>query len=182
MEIYGDKVYLTKITTDDLDFICKLECDRNLWYFEEDEDKDEQSVREQYLEKINETDNPENYDFIIRLVGDDKQTPIGLAQAWSYVDYRQSWEIGYAILPEYSGQGCGKEAVKLLLKFVFEQLKAHKVVGMCNSKNERSAALMERIGMRREGVFKEELLWNDTWTDQYFYSILEKEFFESSKL
>ncbi len=48
---------------------------------------------------------------------------------------------------------------------------------MCNSKNTRSAALMEDIGMNREAIFKEELFWQNKWTDQYFFSILEKEYF-----
>jgi len=64
-----------------------------------------------------------------------------------------------------------------LLKFAFESLKAHKVVGMCNANNSRSAALMQRLRMTKEAVFKEELYWREQWTDQYFYSILEKEYY-----
>ena len=35
--------------------------------------------------------------------------------------------------------------------------------------------------MTKEAVFKEELL-EGQWTDQYYYSILEKEFFEGKRL
>lgn len=108
------------------------------------------------------------------------KTRIGLAQIWSYSEYRKSWEIGFAILPVYGGQGYGSEAAKLLLQFAFEKLDAHKVVGMCNSRNKRSAALMERISMTREAIFKEELFWQHQWIDQYYYSILEKEFFQKN--
>lgn len=175
MRIYGEKVVLSQVTTSDLDFICQLECDEDLWYFEEPEEKREEDVRQDYLERMETSDEPSNYDFVITLLEDN--TPIGLAQIWSYVEERKSWEVGFAILPEYGRKGYGSEAVRLLLQFAFEKLDAHKVVGMCNSKNVRSASLMERIGMRKEGVFKEELFWQEKWTDQYFYSILEKEFF-----
>lgn len=176
LDIYGEKVLLTRITTHDLDFICRIECDEDLWHFEESVESDEQVVRSKYLDRIHEGDETASYDFMVSLVDDEMRTPIGLVQVWSYIDYRKSWELGFAILPEYGGQGYGSEAAKLLLKFAFEQLNAHKVVGMCNSLNTRSAALMEHIGMTKEAVFKEELFWNDQWTDQYYYSILEKEF------
>ncbi|GIO96047.1 aminoglycoside N(6')-acetyltransferase [Paenibacillus lautus] len=178
MEIYGENVILSRITSHELDFICRIECDRDLWHFEESVESDEQVVRSKYLDRINEGNETTTYDFIVSLVDDKMRTPIGLAQVWSYIDYRKSWELGFAILPDYSGQGYGSEAAKLLLKFAFEQLKAHKVVGMCNSQNTRSAALMEHIGMTKEAVFKEELFWNGKWADQFYYSILEKEFFE----
>ena len=177
MEIHGEKVILSKISTRDLDFICMIESDGNLWCFEESVQSDKQAVREKYLKKINE-DTTKSFDFIVRLATEDEKTPIGIAQIWSYIDYRKSWEIGFAVLPEYSGHGYGSEAAQLLLDFAFNKLSAHKVVGMCNSKNTRSAALMKHIGMSKEGVFKEELFWNNQWTDQYYFSILETEFFK----
>lgn len=177
MEIFGENVILSKITIHDLDFICGMECDRDLWHFEESVESDQQVVRSKYMARINEGGEATAYDFIVRLADDEMRQPIGLAQVWSYIGFRKSWELGFAILPEQSGQGYGSEAAKLLLKFAFEQLSAHKVVGMCNSLNNRSAALMEHIGMTKEAVFKEELCWNGNWTDQFYYSILEKEFF-----
>jgi [ribosomal protein S5]-alanine N-acetyltransferase len=47
---------------------------------------------------------------------------------------------------------------------------------MCNAHNASSSSLMEHIGMTREGIFREELLWQGQWTDQYYYSILEREY------
>ncbi len=176
MELSGEQVLLSKISIDELDFICRIECDANLWYFEEYVQSNENVVREQYLHKIEGKERVRSYDFIVTLAEDSSKTPIGLAQIWSYSEFRKSWEIGFAILPEYSGEGYGSEAAKLLLQFAFEKLDAHKVVGMCNSKNSRSAALMEHIGMTREAIFKEELFWQNKWIDQYFFSILDKEY------
>ncbi|MNW61954.1 putative ribosomal N-acetyltransferase YdaF [compost metagenome] len=109
-------------------------------------------------------------------MNDPEDTPIGIVQMWSYVDHRKSWELGFAVLSEYAGRGYGSEATRLLLHFAFQELQAHKVVGMCNSQNVRSVALMQYVGMTREAVFQEELWWNKQWTDQYFFSILEREF------
>ncbi len=177
MDIRGEKVVLSPISTHDLEFLCRIECDERLWYFEEFVESDESIVREKYAQNIEQREEGSRFDFIVKVTGDPTNTLIGLAQIWSYVEHRKSWEIGFAILPEYAGRGYGTEAAKLLLLFAFEKLNAHKVVAMCNSRNVRSAQLLERIGMTREAVFKEELFWQNDWTDQYFYSMLEKEFF-----
>lgn len=104
-----------------MDFICRIECDRDLWQFEESVPSDEQ-VRSNFLEKIREGNETASYDFIVRLANDGNRTPIGLAQVWSYIDYRKSWEVGFAILPQHGGQGYGSEAAQLLLKFAFDEL------------------------------------------------------------
>ncbi|QLG41954.1 GNAT family N-acetyltransferase [Paenibacillus sp. E222] len=179
MEFAGQKIRITPVTEQDLDFICTLECDASIWSFEEDVETDTEKVRDKYRSHFFTTDEePYAYDFIIRRLEDPEGEPIGLIQMWSYVGHRKSWELGFALLPNYVGNGYGSEATKLLLEFAFNGLHAHKVIGMCNAQNVRSAALMQHVGMTREAVFKEELWWNNQWTDQYFFSILEKEFSE----
>ncbi|WP_334076641.1 GNAT family protein [Paenibacillus sanfengchensis] len=173
MILYGNRVNLSKVTVDDLDFISDLECNKKIWVYEESVESDREAVRENYLEKM---DSESYYDFLVTSEIEGKTEPIGLAQIWSYVDHRNSWELGFAVLPPYQGQGYGAEATKLLLDFAFEQLEAHKVVGMCHCLNLNSVKLMERAGMRREGIFQEELLLDGQWHDQYFYSILDKEY------
>lgn len=178
MELYGENLLLSKISINDLDFICRIETDENLWYFEEYVESDKGVIHEEYIQKIEEKVNPISYDFVVTNTTDKNKTPIGLAQLWIDSEYRKSWEIGFAILPEYGGKGYGSQAAKMLLRFAFEKLDAHKVFGMCNSNNKRSAVLMEHIGMRREAVFKEELFWQNKWVDQYYFSILEREYFK----
>ncbi|EMA6343527.1 GNAT family protein [Bacillus cytotoxicus] len=177
MELFGKKVLLSKVASHDVDFICRIECDSNLWYFEEYVESDKNVIYEEYIRKIKDTEQPTSYDFIVSIVVDKNKIPIGLAQIWNNSEYRKSWEIGFAILPSYQRKGYGTEAIQLLLQFAFEKLDAHKVVGMCNEYNISSAILMERVGMRREAIFKEELFWQNKWVDQYYFSILEREYF-----
>jgi len=173
MQYEGKRTRLSRITQDDLDFISELECNPNIWLFEEYIESDRNAVKKKYLEKL---ESKNSFDFVISKTGPGEYTPVGIAQIWSYVRHRRSWEIGFAILPEHQGNGHGQEAVELLVDFAFNYLQAHKVVGMCNCKNIKSMKLMERLGMRREGIFKEELFWQDQWYDQYFYSLLDSEY------
>lgn len=173
MLIQGEKIKLLRVEENDLDFICELECNKEIWLYEEFVQSDKNKVRENYLKKMMSNT---SYDFIITTKIDGEDKAVGLAQIWSYIEDRKSWEIGYAVLPEYQGKGYGYEATKLLLRLAFETLQAHKVVGMCNCNNLSSAKIMEKVGMKREGIFREEFFWNNQWTDQYFYSILDKEY------
>ncbi|WP_207729334.1 GNAT family protein [Clostridium sp. 'deep sea'] len=174
--IAGEKVILRPLeTAKDLDFIVDVETNKDLWYYEEYVKEDKQKTRELFIKRMR----PEvkNFDFIISRKNDNTKTAIGVAYTWLYSEYRKSYEIGYVILPQYQKQGFGCDATKSLLKFAFEQLKTHKVVGMCNANNVGSATIMQKVGMRKEAVFKEELFWNNKWTDQYFFAILESEYF-----
>lgn len=175
MILAGQKINLARVKEENLDFICELECNRNIWIYEGFVQSDKSKVREDYLKKMKSNT---SYDFVITTKIDGEDKAVGLAQIWSYIEDRKSWELGYAVLPEYQGKGYGYEATKLLLMFAFETLQAHKAVGMCNCNNLSSATLMEKVGMQREGTFREEFFWNNQWTDQYFYSILDKEYFE----
>lgn len=170
MEYNGERIRISRMTQDDLEFICEIDCNPNIWFFEEYIESDKSVLKTKYTEKLN---SKSSYDFIINII--ESGNPIGIAQIWSYVGHRRSWEIGFGLLPEHQGKGYGHEATKLLIDFAFQVLQAHKVVGMCNGKNDKSIQLMESVGMRREGIFKEELFWQDQWCDQYFYSILENE-------
>lgn len=177
MKIDGKRVRLSRVTADDLDFICRLETNTGIWLYEEQVESDKEKVRNKYLEQMNSTS---QYDFVITNEVDGKENPVGLAQICSYSEYRKSWEVGYAIIPEFQGHGYGYEAMNLLLEFTFHQLRAHKVVGMCNCHNVKSMNLMEKLGMKREGTFKKELMWKGQWVDQYFYAILDTEYIKKA--
>ena len=166
------QIYLAPVTAADLDFIAAIECNAEIWCYEESVETDADKVKAKYLEQIS---SEHNFDFIIKRVAQKGSEPIGLATTWSYVEHRKSWEIGYGLLPQYQGYGYGSLATKQLIHYAFEMLNAHKVVAMCNSNNLQSARLMEKLDMRREGIFRQELQWKDSWVDQYFYAILKNE-------
>lgn len=166
------QIHLAPVTAADLDFIASIECDAEIWCYEESVETDADKVKAKYLEQIS---SDHHFDFIITRTTAEGAEPIGLSTIWSYVEHRKSWEIGFGLLPQYQGYGYGYLATTQLIRYAFETLDAHKVVAMCNSSNLKSARLMENVGMRREGIFKQELKWNDNWVDQYFYSILKCE-------
>lgn len=66
-----------------------------------------------------------------------------------------SFEIGYYLDQGYIGNGLATEAVKRSIEFIFEELKAYKVILITRDTNERSYKLAERLKFVKEGHFRE---------------------------
>ena len=92
----------------------------------------------------------------------------------------REWEIGWTVDWRFWGRGYATEAALEMLAFAFAALGAHRVVAFCNANNHASIRVMEKNGMQRDGHLRETLWWNGAWTDEFVYSILEREW-EGSK-
>ena len=84
-------------------------------------------------------------------------------------------EIGYVFDPAYAGMGYATEAATVLVELAFSVLGAHRVSGRLDARNDASARVLERLGMRREGQFVENEYVKGEWTDEAVYAVLEDE-------
>jgi RimJ/RimL family protein N-acetyltransferase len=92
-------------------------------------------------------------------------------------DGRQA-EIGFTLSREHQGKGYASEAVSRLLDYAFGDLGLHRVVAITDSENEPSWALLERLGMRREGCFVQNAWFKGRWTSEYLYAVLGEEWLQ----
>jgi RimJ/RimL family protein N-acetyltransferase len=91
-------------------------------------------------------------------------------------DLRQA-VLGYTLARAYHGRGYATEAARGLLAFVFGDLALHRVTATVDTRNTASVALLERLGMRREGQFLQ-AYYDEAyaeWTDEYQYALLRSE-------
>lgn len=84
-------------------------------------------------------------------------------------------EIGYTFSRAYQGQGLATEAVLRVLAYAFETLGLHRVIAITDCENHPSVALLERLGFRREGHFRENVWFKGKWADEYLYAMLRRE-------
>jgi RimJ/RimL family protein N-acetyltransferase len=89
-------------------------------------------------------------------------------------DPRQA-EMGFTFAREYQGRGLASEAAECVLGYAFGRLGLHRVVAVTDCDNVRSAALLERLGMRREGHFVENIWFKGAWGSEYLYAMLRRE-------
>lgn len=84
-------------------------------------------------------------------------------------------EIGWLLAPQHQGHGYAAEAAGLLLELAFGQVGLHRVVAELDPRNAASISLCERLGMRHEAHFVEQMWFKGEWADTGVYAILERE-------
>ena len=87
--------------------------------------------------------------------------------------------LGWILHKDYWKQGCGTEFGRELLRFGFEELGVRRIIASCDAENYGSYRVMERIGMRREGLLIEgrpaNKLTDRPYSDEFEYAILKDE-------
>lgn len=84
-------------------------------------------------------------------------------------------DLGYEIDRRYWGYGYATEAAHALLEFGFEQLGLHRVWAYCIAENAASARVLEKIGMKYEGLQRESEWMKGRWWNTLHYAILDHE-------
>ena len=84
-------------------------------------------------------------------------------------------EIGWTVLPQHLGHGYATEAAREVLRLAFEHHGVRRVVANLDARNDRSAAVCERIGMRRESHRLGDFWSKGRWTDSLEYAVLRDE-------
>lgn len=84
-------------------------------------------------------------------------------------------EIGFVFSPAVQGKGVAFAACTAALDIAFDWFGWHRVQGICDARNDRSAALMKRLGMRLEATFIESEWSKGEWITLSHFAILERE-------
>lgn len=89
-------------------------------------------------------------------------------------DPRQA-EVGFTLAADVQGRGFATEALRAVISLLFTEHGMHRITAVCDTRNDRSVALLERVGMRREAHHRRSAWWKGEWTDEYVYALLAEE-------
>ena len=90
----------------------------------------------------------------------------------------QNGFIGYWIDEELAGQGLVPEAVVVTLRFAFEAISLHRIEISIIPRNLASRRVVEKLGIREEGVALRFLEIDGVWEDHVRYGITAEEWAE----
>ncbi len=90
----------------------------------------------------------------------------------------QNGFIGYWVDERVAGQGLAPESVVVLLQFAFETLRLHRVEIAIVPRNRPSRRVVEKLGLREEGVALRFLEIDGRWEDHVRYAITTEEWAE----
>lgn len=101
---------------------------------------------------------------------------IGDISVTRWREEEESCEIGYCLCRRYWGQGLMTEALNRILIFLFETVGFHRVALCHDVQNPASGRVMEKCGLRLEGVARHERKRRDgSWMDVAHYAILSED-------
>jgi RimJ/RimL family protein N-acetyltransferase len=84
-------------------------------------------------------------------------------------------EIGYWIGKPFWGRGYATEAAAAIIRYGFEKLNLHRIYAGYFSRNEKSARIMIKNGMKYEGTLRQHVKKWDEFVDIVYYGILREE-------
>ena len=88
-------------------------------------------------------------------------------------------EVGWVFHPAVHGRGYATEAAEAVLAICFRTMGAHRVFAQLDPRNEASARLCERLGMRKEAHLRENEIFKGEWGDTVIYGLLDAEYEET---
>lgn len=90
-------------------------------------------------------------------------------------DERAQAMLWYTLHPDAWGRGYATEAARALVGFGFRDLGLHRIWADCDPANVGSWRVLEKLGMRREGLLRENARVKGEWVDSLIYAVLARE-------
>jgi ribosomal-protein-alanine N-acetyltransferase len=87
----------------------------------------------------------------------------------------QNAYLGYLLGAGFTGKGYMSEAVRLMLRFAFLDLKLHRVEANVQPENEPSRAVLRRNGFTQEGFSRKYLKIGGKWRDHERWAIVKED-------
>ena len=111
----------------------------------------------------------------LALVIEHDGAPIGDVALWLTDKEHRQGEIGWVLNPKFGGQGFASEAVRAVLALGFEHYRLHRITAQMDARNNASAALARRVGLRLEAHHVQDWYSKGEWTDTLVYARLASE-------
>ena len=137
-----------------------------------------QMVVDDWMSHYNEKDYYQ-YAITVKENGDE---PVGGISVVQINDLIKNMEVGYCIGKKWWNKGIVTEAFNALIKFFFEEVGAEKVSARHDVDNPASGRVMQKCGLKFEGVIRRELLVKEKPRDLAHYSILKDEYFADKQV
>jgi len=101
---------------------------------------------------------------------------IGTGGYHMWIKEHRKAEIGYAISARYWNKGIMTEALREIINFGFERMNLHRAEARVYVENTASERVMQKCGMKYEGILRESWFVKGIFQDIKMYSVLKSEF------
>lgn len=174
----GDRITLRTLEREDLPFLQRAHTNPEIRY-----PMGKPLKNQQELEAMYENQNADQ--FLVCLDDADRGQSADDVQRIGVVTVEDaSWrrpELVYWLAPEFHGEGYGKEAVSLVIDYVF-RVYDHPAVGAAAFEfNDASRGLLESLGFDEEGRVRNDRFIDGEYRDMVHYGLLRREWRERTE-
>ncbi|MCR8843318.1 GNAT family N-acetyltransferase [Paenibacillus sp. SC116] len=87
----------------------------------------------------------------------------------------QSCHLGYRLDERELGKGIMTEALRVVIKYAFQELQLHRIEANIMPRNKASIGVVEKLGFEHEGIARKYLKINGAWEDHIHMVLLNEE-------
>ena len=181
----GDRVTLRTVEREDSEFVQRAYADPDIRYpLGTVTHANRKQIEDRFEDHIESEDNA---NFLVCLDDegadaghpeDDETTPIGAVDV-THVRWDRPY-LAYWLVPEFHGEGYGKEAVSLVVEYVFRTFDIHSIGANAYDFNVASRGLLESLGFTEEGRAREDRFIDGEYRDSVQYGLLRREWRETT--
>lgn len=177
-QIKSERIILRTLNEDDIDDFFEYRSDENI-------------ARYQYWE-------PFNYEQATNYIQQYKESTPGIKGKWFQLGIEEiascrligdlavfleesesgNAEIGFSLASFSQHKGLAFESLNCFISYIFNILNAHRVTATVDCDNVACIRLLERLSMRCEGHFIDNVWFKGRWGSEYIYAILADEWRE----
>jgi RimJ/RimL family protein N-acetyltransferase len=106
----------------------------------------------------------------------DSREIIGLIGLYRVDMLHKNAEVGFWLGRDYWGQGITKEAIRLILRYAFDEIGFERIFARVMHPNKVSLHLLESLGFKREGTMRKAVFKDGIWLDFIWLAMLKEEF------
>jgi ribosomal-protein-alanine N-acetyltransferase len=177
----GERVTLRTVEREDDEFLQRAHADAEIRYPLGTLTHKNRNQMEEFFEEFIEDES--NVNFLVCLDGGEPDHPAeGKTESVGVVNVTHvDWDrptLAYWLVPERHGEGYGKEAVSLVVEYVFRTFDVHGIGAHAFDYNAASRGLLESLGFVEEGRGREARFIDGEYRDAVQYGLLRREWSE----
>jgi RimJ/RimL family protein N-acetyltransferase len=131
-----------------------------------------EQMRETFEERLSDDD---GVSLLVCAASDDDPEPVGSVALFRIDEQAGVGTLACWIDPEFHGEGYATLATEAMVEYAFDDRRLHKVVGEAYAHNEASRRVLEKVGLREEGVLRDEQFVDGEHVDVHRFGLLADE-------
>lgn len=175
-KLFGENIHIRLLTVEDAEEMVRLQLENKAFFekFSMQRNNDFYTVENQRQRIQTLIENAkQDLDYYFGIFTNDEERLIGTINLFSVIRGSiQSAFVGYFLDQEHNGKGYTTEAVKLIVKYGFDELKLHRVEAGVMPHNIGSIRVLEKAGFEKEGLARKNVKINGKWEDHQQMAII----------